>query len=105
MWPSLAAKLKKQKGFSASHPDLVSALTDNGWVRNKIGAHSNESESGVTPKEVGEFVDELANLYRATHCAQCTSFVRKFGEVWRCECPNLRYDDKVPVSTPPGEQA
>lgn len=105
MWPSLAAKLKKQKGFAASHPDLVSALTDNGWVRNKIGAHSNESESGVTPKEVGEFVDELANLYRATYCAPCASFVRKFGEVWRCDCPNLRYDDKAPAPTPHGEHA
>lgn len=99
MWPPLAAKLDKNKGFSTAHPGLVKRLNDNSWVRNKIGAHHNEQESPVTPKEVTEFLDALAELYKATTCAEekCGTAIeasKTNRDVWRCGCSKLQYDAK-----------
>lgn len=93
IWPSVAKKLDGHKQFLAAHPTLTKDLNDNGWVRNKIGAHSNEEASAVTPKEVHAFLDSLAALYHATSCAECRSVIqRSQSGAWRCECPKLNYD-------------
>jgi energy-coupling factor transporter ATP-binding protein EcfA2 len=99
MWPPLAAKLDKNKGFSAAHTGLVKKINDNGWVRNKIGAHHNEQESSETPKEVTEFIDALAELYKATTCAEekCGTAIeasKANKDIWRCGCSKLQYDAK-----------
>ena len=96
MWLPTAAKLDKHKGFSAAHPGLVKRLNDNAWVRNKIGAHHNEQESPVTPKEVEEFIEALADLYKATTCQdeKCGTSIqasKENKEVWRCGCSKLQY--------------
>lgn len=94
MWPPCAKALNKQKGFVAKYPNLAKDLNDNGWVRNKIGAHDNESESAVTPAEVTEFVDKLAELYKAINCTDCGSFIQKSPTgAWRCDCSKLQYDN------------
>lgn len=94
MWPPLASKLTKHKAFTTAHPHLVNDLNENTWVRNKIGAHDNENESSITPKEVNGFVDGLAALYRATTCQSCETMIQKNiqSDVWRCECSKLQYD-------------
>ena len=93
LWPPIAKALKKHKGFLAKHPTLVSELDDTDWVRNKIGAHDNDVESPVAPKEVTTFADKLAALYHATSCGACGSFIKKSGtDSWRCDCSNLQYD-------------
>jgi hypothetical protein len=93
MWPPCAKKLEQHIGFAKAHPELVKKLTENAWVRNKVGAHHEETESSVTPGEVTGFVDQLASLYSATHCDGCGSFIQKSKtEAWRCDCSKLQYD-------------
>jgi hypothetical protein len=93
MWPPCAKKLEQHKEFAKAHPELVKKLTENAWVRNKAGAHHEETESSVTPGEVTGFVDQLASLYSATHCDGCGSFIQKSKtEAWRCDCSKLQYD-------------
>jgi len=97
MWPPLAAKLSKHKGFTAAQPDLVKKLNENVWVRNKIGAHnSGEAASPVTPAEVTEFVDSVAALYKAAICSanKCGGTIqvsKDNKDVWRCGCSQLQY--------------
>lgn len=93
LWPPVAKALRKHKGFVSIHPNLITDLDDNDWVRNKIAAHDNESESPVVPQEVFVFVDKLAELYHATNCGGCGSVIKKSNTGnWRCECSKLHYD-------------
>ncbi len=93
LWPPVAKALKKHKGFLTKHPTLAAELDDNDWVRNKIGAHDNDAESPVAPKEVTAFADKLAALHQATSCGSCGSIIKKSGaDSWRCDCSKLQYD-------------
>jgi energy-coupling factor transporter ATP-binding protein EcfA2 len=95
MWPNLAAKLGKHKVFGAAHLSVVKQLNENGWVRNKVGAHdSGEAASPVTPQEVSEFADGVAALYKATTCDACATIVQSSKDnrdIWRCGCSKLQY--------------
>jgi hypothetical protein len=93
MWPSLAKKLGQRKTFVAKYPSLVKDLNDNAWVRNRIGAHDNETESSITPQEVTAFIYQLAALYHAVVCSQCGSTIqRSQTDAWQCRCSRLQYD-------------
>ena len=95
MWPSLAAKLGKHKAFATAHLGLVKQLSENSWVRNKIGTHDGGgAASPVTPQEVTEFADGVAALYQATTCLKCTTTIQSSKDskdVWRCGCSKLQY--------------
>jgi len=95
MWPNLAAKLNKHKSFMAEKPDIVRNLNENGWVRNKLGAHDNsQAASPPTPPEVTEFADAVAALYNATTCSACGTTIQSgkdYNDVWRCGCSKLQY--------------
>jgi len=92
LWPPLAKKLRSSRAFMEAHPRVVSDLDENAWVRNAVGAHSNEEASAVTPDEVREFAGGLANLYVANHCG-CGSFISKQRDGnWRCDCARLSFD-------------
>jgi hypothetical protein len=93
MWPNLAKKMTRHRGFAARHPNLIDELNSYGWVRNKIGAHENEEDSPITEKEVTAFVDQLAILYHATNCKDCGAMIQKSQtDAWRCECSKIQYD-------------
>lgn len=92
LWPPLAAKLRRQKGFVAAHDGLVEALEQNSWVRNNCGAHFNDDPVPPTPEEVRAFAAMLASLYEALHCPNCRKFIgRQQNDDWRCVCGNQAY--------------
>jgi hypothetical protein len=92
LWPPVASKARRNKAFNAQNPGLIERLEANAWVRNKVGAHYDESEAAITPKEVRSFAEALANLYSATHCDICRSFIQKRdAKLWACDCSALGY--------------
>jgi hypothetical protein len=94
LWPPLLSKLRKAKSFSTQHAPILDKLEANIWVRNKIGAHNDESASSVTLSEARGFAEGIAGLYAATHCSGCGTFIRrKDSKSWRCECAKLSYVD------------
>jgi energy-coupling factor transporter ATP-binding protein EcfA2 len=96
LWQPLCAKLKRQRGFAAAYPLLAQGLDSTVWVRNACGAHDNRTESAVTPREVHEFVGYLADLYSATHCNECETFIaRQPDDGWRCDCGKRLFSTKV----------
>lgn len=92
LWPPLAAKLKKHKGIGPTSSSTVEKIDANQWVRNKVGAHYNEPESPVTPSEVREFAEGLADLYKLTFCDTCSTPVTKADDkTCACSCGTLKY--------------
>src|SRR4029077_3187753 len=98
MWPSLAAKLRQQRGFTALYPTLVTDLERNGWVRNACGAHYNETASAPSQPEVQEFAALLAKLHSAMWCPTCREFIRRGDhDAWICSCPGgISYARQAP---------
>jgi hypothetical protein len=92
LWPPVAKQLKKRSSFTGLNGNLVDQLDQNAWVRNRLGAHYEEVASSVTPAEVQEFAEQLANLYRATFCDECRTFISEQpnGD-WRCACGKVGY--------------
>jgi energy-coupling factor transporter ATP-binding protein EcfA2 len=100
LWPPTLAKLRRQKGFKAAHPDLADNLDATGWVRNACGAHDNAPESSITPEEVREFAGLVAALHAATYCDSCGSFVAKQpNDDWSCDCGAVRHPDRPAASS------
>lgn len=96
LWPPLAAKLKKQKFFGPLKGAVVEKVDGSQWVRNKVGAHHNEPECPVTPAEVRQFAEGLAELYDATVCQNCSTSIMKVDDSnWRCDCGRLQYAPPV----------
>jgi hypothetical protein len=92
LWPPLCAKLKRHRGFIAQYSALAEGLDTSAWVRNACGAHDNEAESAVAPEEVREFAGYLADLYVATRCEECGTFIAKQpDDGWRCNCATLSF--------------
>lgn len=97
LWPPLAAKLRKHKAF-AQHVSIPDRINASQWVRNKVGAHYNEPECPVTPKEVRDLAEALNDLFAATFCEGCRQTVAKEDDkTWNCECGQLRYSSGQPA--------
>lgn len=92
LWPPLAKKLRRRASFVAINGPLADNLEANAWVRNRLGAHYDEAASSVTPSEVEEFAEHLAQLYRATYCEICRTFIaEQSNDDWRCTCGSVVY--------------
>ena len=95
LWPPLFAKLRRQKAFVGAHRSLPEDLDGSAWVRNACGAHDNQPASAVTLEEVREFAGHLADLFNATHCEECATFLAKQADDgWRCDFGKLSYAPK-----------
>lgn len=105
LWPGVCAKLKRHAGFTATHASLPEKLDATIWVRNASGAHDNPAASGVTPAEVSDFLNLLAELYYATFCQNCgTTIARQGDESWRCNCAQLSYPRRqIPTVVSPSD--
>jgi energy-coupling factor transporter ATP-binding protein EcfA2 len=100
LWPAVCSKLKRHAGFPAAHASLPEKLDATVWVRNACGAHDNPAASGVTPGEVSDFLNLLAELYHATFCQNCgTTIGRQGDESWRCNCAQLSYQGRQIAAT------
>lgn len=92
MWPSVASKLKKQKGYATIHEKNVVDLDSNAWVRNRCGAHHNPDAASPSEPEVREFARLLAALHDSLYCYDCARFVSKASNtLWRCGCEKIEY--------------
>jgi tRNA C32,U32 (ribose-2'-O)-methylase TrmJ len=100
LWPSLSKKIRKNQGFMAKHPDILSDLDSSIWIRNELAAHSNESSSPPTDSEVRGFAVALARLYKTVYCDTCNRFIETNGnDDFVCRCGKLFYPNKVEKST------
>jgi energy-coupling factor transporter ATP-binding protein EcfA2 len=91
LWPPLASKLRKYKGFEEKK-DIVDRIDASQWVRNKVGAHYNEPESPVTLNEVRELAEALNDLHSVTFCETCSNTIAKISDKrWQCDCDALKY--------------
>ncbi|MBO6560486.1 MAG: hypothetical protein JJ959_08115 [Nisaea sp.] len=96
LWPPVAARLKKQKGYAAVNAELIEALDQNVWVRNACGAHYNPVPVPPTQREVQEFARLLSDLYISLHCDECGQFAsRRDDRSWRCDGNHLAYSEKI----------
>ena len=95
LWPPLASKLRRHRGFNAEHAALSENIDQNAWVRNAGGAHYNPVASPVTPQEVQQLAGFLAELYEVMFCGGCRSFVRKQqNDDWRCVCSQVMFNSR-----------
>ena len=92
IWPRLRSKLNSTASFVDSHGDLADRVNSSVWMRNEIGAHDNEEAAPPTDAEVHEFAAQLTDLYEATFCSDCRSYIRRqeSGD-WACRCGSIRY--------------
>jgi len=103
LWPSFKKAALKQPDFSAKHKAVVEEIDLTDWVRNEIGAHSNQSSAPATMAEAKKFAQAVVALHRATRDPECGRFVQEVpapaGD-WVCRCGTLRYSNHVPASVP-----
>jgi hypothetical protein len=94
LWPALAARLRRHKGYAAVHHSLIDGLEQNSWVRNACGAHYNPAPAPPTSKEVREFAAMLAALYETLYCKDCGKFIsRQADRSWRCPNGHVCYTE------------
>ena len=96
LWPSLAARLRKQSGYSRAHSDLIDKLDNSVWVRNACGAHYNPTAAPPTDPEAQELAAMLAKLHDTLYCHDCHEFItRQKDKSWACSSGHLQYGEKV----------
>ena len=92
LWPPLAKKMRRKQSYVQVTGTILDDLDQNTWVRNKVGAHSDEAESNVTPEEVRVFADALARFYSSVHCETCGEFIaERKTDHWTCDCGTVAY--------------
>lgn len=97
LWPSCAARLKRQAGYFAEHSAAIDALESNSWVRNACGAHYNETSAPPTPEEARSYAEGLAALYDSLYCGDCREFIsRQSDESWQCSGGHINHSKSTP---------
>lgn len=80
---------------------LITAATQDTWIRNQVGAHFNASAAGIADSMVRKFGESVLALADAMLCPECRQLPRKdkSGSFWECGggCGRLR---QYPLRTP-----
>lgn len=94
LWPSFKKAALKQPGFAEKHKAIVEEIDLTDWIRNQIGAHSNQSPASPAMAEAKKFALAVVALYRATHDPECGRFIQEVPAPvgnWVCRCGRLTY--------------
>ena len=92
LWPPIAKRLKKQKGYYSQYQHIITGLEQNMWVRNQCGAHYNPTPSPPTESEVRDFAKKLSDLYYSLYCKECRRLVSQQSEhLWICPRGHIQY--------------
>lgn len=81
---------------------LLDAISETGWIRNKVGCHWDTSGFDVPDKDVLAFAENTIKLAEALICSACGSLPtkNKTGTCWQCRCTGADGLRMVPLDAP-----
>lgn len=104
LWPAFKSTATKHIGFAEKHRTLLEEIDLTDWIRNEIGAHSNQSPAPATMDEAKNFALLVVKLYQVSRDTNCGHFIEEVDAPkgdWVCRCGNLRYQKQQLTNSVP----